>query len=61
MDFSQNVKAIYQGSELLAQNASFQIQKALKVSNNVIINDRGKISADELIFDIKEKIEYFIF
>ena len=57
MDFSQNVKAIYQGSELLAQNAKFSNSESfLKVSNNVIINDeRGKISADELIFDIKEK------
>jgi lipopolysaccharide export system protein LptA len=57
MQFSENVKAKYEGSELYAENAEYSnTQSFLKIANNVKIKDlRGNMIADELIFDIKDK------
>ena len=57
MEFSVNVKASYEGSELYAEKAEFLNSKNfLIVSNNVkILDSRGTMFADKLIFDIKEK------
>ena len=57
MQFSENVKAKYEGSELYAENAEYSnTQSFLKITNNVRIKDiRGNMIADELIFDIKDK------
>ena len=57
MNFSKNVKGIYEESEILAQKAEFSNSKSyLKVSDNVKVTDiRGAMTADELIFDIKKK------
>ena len=57
MNFYKNVKGIYEGSELYAQKAEFSNSKSfLKVSDTVkLIDFRGTMAADELIFDIKKK------
>ena len=57
MNFYKNVKGIYEGSELYAQKAEFSNSKSfLKVSDAVkLIDFRGTMAADELIFDIKKK------
>ncbi len=57
MEFSVNVKASYEGSDLYAEKAEFLNSKNfLIVSNNVkILDSRGTMFADKLIFDIKEK------
>ena len=57
MNFYKNVKGIYEGSELYAQKAEFSNSKSfLKVSDSVkLIDFRGTMAADELIFDIKKK------
>ena len=57
MEFSVNVKASYEGSDLYADKAEFLNSKNfLIVSNNVkILDSRGTMFADKLIFDIKEK------
>ena len=57
MDFLGNVKAIYEGSELFAQKAKYSNSKSfLKISDKVkIIDVRGTMIADELLFDIKKQ------
>ena len=57
MVFNKNVKANYEGSELLAQKAEYSNSKSfLIISEKVKITDiRGTMVADELLFDIKNK------
>ena len=57
MEFSVDVKASYEGSELFAEKAEFlNSENFLIVSNNVkILDTRGTMFADKLIFDIKDK------
>jgi LPS export ABC transporter protein LptC len=57
MDFKNNVKAIYEGSELFAQKAVYSNSKSfLTISDKVIIKDiRGTVFADKLLFDIKKQ------
>ncbi len=57
MDFLGNVKAIYEGSELYAQKAKYSNSKSfLTISDKVkIIDVRGTMLADELLFDIKKQ------
>ena len=55
--FEDNVEASYIGSKLFAEKAEFSnSDNFLIVSQNVkIIDNRGTMFADELLFDIKEK------
>ena len=57
IDFSKNIKAVYEGSVLYAQKAEFSnVNSNLKISDNVKLNDkRGTMFADELFFDIKNQ------
>ncbi len=57
MKFTDNVKAIYEGSELFAQKADYSNSKGfLTITEKVRINDvRGNIVADKLLFDIKKQ------
>ena len=57
MDFVGNVKATYEESKLYSQRASFSnTDSFLIISEEVLIDDnRGKINADKLLFDIKKK------
>ena len=57
MNFENNVKANYEGSELFAQKAEYSNLKSyLTISEEVKINDiRGTIVADKLLFDIKKQ------
>ena len=57
MNFENNVKANYEGSELFAQKAEYSNLKSyLTISEDVKINDiRGAIVADKLLFDIKKQ------
>ena len=57
MEFRQDVKALYQNSELYAEKAEFLNSKnSLVISDNVrVIDTKGSMFADKLIFDIKEK------
>ena len=57
MEFTHDVKAIYENSELYAEKAEFLNSKNyLIVSNDVkVIDSRGTVFADKLIFDIKKK------
>ncbi len=57
MEFTQDVKAVYENSELYADRAQFLNSKNfLIVSNDVkVIDSRGTMFADKLIFDIKKK------
>ena len=57
MNFENNVKANYEGSELFAQKAEYSNLKSyLTISEEVKINDiRGTIVADKLFFDIKKQ------
>ena len=57
MIFRDNVVAIYEGSKLTAQKADYSNSKSfLTVSDNVIVTDnKGVISADKLLFDIKKQ------
>ena len=57
MVFTGNVKAFYNESELYAERAEFSnSENFLTVSRNVkIIDTRGNMFADKLIFDIKDK------
>ena len=57
MNFENNVKANYEGSELFAQKAEYSNLKSyLTISEEVKINDiRGTIVADKLLFDIKKE------
>ena len=55
--FKTDVKALYENSELYADQAEFSnSNNYLKVSNNVkIIDPKGTMLADQLIFDINTK------
>ena len=55
--FYKNVKAYFQLSRLYAEKANFSnSKKFLTVSNNVkIIDSRGTMEADKLLFDIESK------
>ena len=55
--FTNNVKAFYEGSELLAEKAEFSNLKSfLTITKNVIVKDiRGTMFADKLLFDIKKQ------
>ena len=55
--FKNDVKALYENSELYADQAEFSnSNNYLKVSNNVkIIDPKGTMLADQLIFDINTK------
>ena len=57
MNFENNVKANYEGSELFAQKAEYSnVKSYLTISEEVKINDiRGTIVADKLLFDIKKQ------
>ena len=57
MNFYDNVKAKYEGSELFAEIAEYSNSKSfLTISNNVKIKDiRGTMLADKLLFDIKSQ------
>ena len=57
MIFRDNVVATYEGSKLTAQKADYSNSKSfLTVSDNVIVTDnKGVISADKLLFDIKKQ------
>ena len=57
MDFSGNVVAFYEDSELFAQKAEYSNSKSfLTISNKVRIKDkRGTMVADKLLFDIKKQ------
>ena len=57
MNFVGNIKANYDGSELLAQNANYSNSNGLTITESVKIKDiRGTIVADKLLFDIKKQI-----
>tara|TARA_E500000178_G_scaffold344870_1_gene393793 strand:- start:474 stop:1073 length:600 start_codon:yes stop_codon:yes gene_type:complete len=55
--FRKNVKALYEGSELLAEEANFSnSNNNLTISKNVEVKDKmGILKADKLTFDIKLK------
>ena len=55
--FRKNVRAMYENSELFAEKAEFSNSgNYLKVSENVkIIDAKGTMFADNLVFDIKSK------
>ena len=57
MDFNKNVKALYEGSELFAQKATYLNSKSfLTISEKVkVIDERGTVFADKLIFDINKQ------
>lgn len=57
MDFSGNVKALYENSELYAQKAMFSNSESfLTITENVkVIDYRGTVFADKLFFDIKKQ------
>ena len=57
MKFLGNVEANYSGSELFAQNAEYiNSESFLIISKNVkVIDSKGSLFADKLIFDIKNQ------
>ena len=57
MLFENNVRAYYEGSELIADKANFSnLNSYLEVSENVTVSDkRGEVVADKLFFDIKKQ------
>ena len=57
MKFEKNVKAFYEGSKLFAEKANYSNSESfLTISENVIINDqKGTLTADKLLFDIKKQ------
>ena len=57
MIFEKNVRATYEGSELNADKANYSNSNALLiVSDNVkVIDDKGIVTADKLLFDIKKQ------
>ena len=57
MYFNKNVKALYEKSDLFAQNALYSNSKGvLKITDDVLVSDeKGAIKADELLFDIKKQ------
>ena len=57
MIFEKNVKALYQNSELFAERAEFSnVNGFLTISKKVkVIDERGVLSADQLLFDVKKQ------
>ncbi len=57
MNFSRNVKAIYEDSKLFAENAEYSNSKSfLTITDKVkVIDTRGTVVADKLLFDIKKQ------
>ena len=57
MKFKKNVRAIYEGSELFAQEAEYSnVESFLTITDQVRINDsKGTMFADKLLFDIKKQ------
>ena len=57
MEFQNNVKAKYQGTDLFANKAEYSNSKSyLTISENVKVDDiRGNLVADKLLFDITKK------
>jgi lipopolysaccharide assembly outer membrane protein LptD (OstA) len=57
MEFREDVKAFYENSELYAEKAEFLNSKnSLIISKDVkILDPKGTMFADKLIFDIKNK------
>ena len=57
MVFEKNVRAFYEESKLFADKADYSnLNSFLTISNNVIVSDqRGKLVADKLLFDIKNQ------
>ena len=57
MNFKKNVKATYEGSELLAQEAEYSnVESFLTITDQVRVKDsKGTMFADKLLFDIKKK------
>ena len=57
MHFEGNLEAIYEETELFADNAEYSNSKSfLTITNNVKIQDiRGTMFADKLLFDIKKQ------
>ena len=57
MIFEKNVRATYKGSELNADKANYSNSNAfLIVTDNVkVIDDKGIVTADKLLFDIKKQ------
>ena len=57
MNFKKNVKAIYEGSELFAQEAEYSnVESFLTIADKVSVKDsKGTMFADKLLFDIKKK------
>ena len=57
MNFEEDVKAVYEESELFAQKAEYSNSNSyLMISDKVKVKDtRGTMVADKLLFDIKKK------
>ena len=57
MKFRENVKAVYENSKLLANEAEYSNSLGfLTISDNVRVDDaRGNLIADKLFFDIKKQ------
>tara|TARA_A100001011_G_C13953015_1_gene692042 strand:+ start:102 stop:716 length:615 start_codon:yes stop_codon:yes gene_type:complete len=57
MTFEEDVKAVYEGSELYAQKAVYSNSKSLlNISNKVkIVDSKGEMIADKLLFDVKNQ------
>ena len=57
MNFSKNVKAIYEGSTLTSQKAEYSnSNNFLQISENVKVDDiRGNFTAEKLYFDISKQ------
>ena len=57
MKFKENVKAVYENSKLLANEAEYSNSLSfLTISDNVRVDDaRGNLIADKLFFDIKKQ------
>ncbi len=58
IDFQNNVKAFYQESKLFSERAKFSNQEGfLIVTEKVkVIDPKGNVEADKLVFDIKKKM-----
>lgn len=57
MIFIDNVEALYEGSRLTAEKADYSNSNSfLTISDNVrVIDDKGVVAADKLLFDIKKQ------
>ena len=57
MVFEEDVKALYEGSELYAEKAEYSNSKSfLIITNKVkVVDSKGTIFADKLLFDIKNQ------